>query len=235
MKKLIILIALLIATPAHAIMFISGTSDAGAAPTYIARERFEGGSSTGGGDSDNEMAWTTNAGTSEDWNYTGTILEGSESGFMGTGDTTTIYTADFTAQSAKTFFTFMFRTTSTWSASRNIAIIADNVGNILCNIQQNTDDTVRLYNTGGSNAGTAGTFAADTTYYFKMTATPGSGANADCEFWSSTNGSSWINTVQISDGTWTADIAMLAYQTTVSSSSEYIIDDLRLDDVDINY
>jgi len=58
---------------------------------------------------------------------------------------------------------------------------------------------------GGTAATGSADYAINTQYYVKIKATTGGGADAICEGWISTNGTTWSDHVSSSDGTWTAE------------------------------
>jgi len=91
---------------------------------------------------------------------------------------------------------------------------------------ENTEDYVELYNNaillatlmydsgndwkveaeGGSTSGTATVTVAANTKYIKLRFKEGTGANAEIEFWASSNGTSWGDNLSVSDGTSEAQV-----------------------------
>jgi len=69
--------------------------------------------------------------------------------------------------------------------------------------------------------------------YIKVRYKPGTGANAEFELWTSTDGSTWNAHGSVSNQNETADINKIAME---SDSSDYFyIDDIRIDNENINY
>jgi len=93
--------------------------------------------------------------------------------------------------------------------------------------------TLRLfYNAGGANTGGSTTFTAGQTRYVKVFYQAGSGADGVWTVWLSSDGASWNQEISVTDATDTVAVTETALR---AQTSTILFDDIRIDDVDINY
>jgi hypothetical protein len=112
--------------------------------------------------------------------------------------------------------------------------LKDNSGNNLCYLYFAATGKLSLANTGGTAATGSATYSNGTSYYVKLRAKKGTGANAECQFWTSTNGTAWTtDTASSTNGTWTADVARVYMQAAAAQTVTY--DDIRVYTGDISY
>jgi hypothetical protein len=94
----------------------------------------------------------------------------------------------------------------------------------------------QVSNTGGTTQTTTVSLSTGTTYYMKVRAVPGSGSNARCDAWLSTNGTSWGYSVSSTNGTWTANTGYFHMEnTTGTTSAHFTMDDFRIASTSFNY
>lgn len=85
---------------------------------------------------------------------------------------------------------------------------------------------------GGEDNSAAISLSANTTYYLKVRYVPGTGANATCTAYLSTNGTSWGYSANAANGSVTADAGRIV---PVGGPTNLKYDDLRVSATDINY
>jgi len=94
-----------------------------------------------------------------------------------------------------------------------------------------------ISNSGGTTRAGTYTLVNNTKYYLKIRAKKGSGSNAECEFWLSSDGTNWTldhNATPSNNGTWTSQIDRAAtYGSSATHTTHF--DDLRIFTGDINY
>lgn len=118
----------------------------------------------------------------------------------------------------------------------NFLQIRDASDNILCNIWTYGygADSFVVSNTGGTDRSSADhAFAVNTKYYLKIKAVKGTGANAQCQGYYSTNGSTWTTITNSTNGTWTNQPAKVYLKGQDSSTN--LRGRVRVSTNDINY
>jgi hypothetical protein len=117
-------------------------------------------------------------------------------------------------------------------------IAAEGIGIVVRDASHNALCVLELYNSytcfnaGGTNCTNSGTLSSNTTYYLKGRAKKGTGTNAECEVWISTDGTTWGSSRTSTDGTWTAQIAEILFNGEGAAS---VMDDIRVFTGDISY
>lgn len=193
------------------------------------QERFECGANTSGGDADQEQVWTA-GGTPSFTDTTAPVLQGTEGALF--GNTNNAYHA---VDNPDIYVAFKMNYASLGGSTTLIALTngANNRGSITWNP---VNGKMACVNSGGTTNTTAGAvFATSTTYYVKIRATTGTGADAVVTGWTSSDGASWTQQCQSTNGTWTDNVTRIylpnvGYQTL---SGRY--DDVRGSTSDINY
>ena len=118
----------------------------------------------------------------------------------------------------------MFRTSGT---NTNYVIqLRDTSSNDLCRAENGGGSFLKANNTGGSTGGDGLTLNVDTDYYVRVRAKKGTGANAQCEVWVSTDGTNWGTSSSSTNGTWTAQVEKIGLSPG-NNNAENIMDDIR--------
>jgi len=193
------------------------------------RETFNGSTACGDGShSTCDNTWVSIV----SWcDFNGGTLDGSTAMTCG-GATNIVRLPAFTA--AGTYYAAV-----KFSASARVSTIiafTDSSDNDLCMATWGGGDTGKIgaKQAGGTTAYSTGTYSSSTLYYIKIkgvkVATSG---DAKCTVWISTNGTSWTQIAESTDGTWTADISRLYLLglTTVTNT----FDDVRVYTGDISW
>lgn len=204
----------------------------GASPSACTlRETFDGATACGDGSHSNcDNTWSYwNAWP--DFNYATTPLQGTYSAMTNTSGSE-IYVA-FT--SADTIYAAIIISDSALSHNHWFSV-RDASDNILCKMWTYGygADSIVVTNTGGTDrASDDHAFAVNTKYYMKVKAVKGTGSNARCEGFYSTDGTSWTSITASTDGTWTAQPAKIYIVGNDSITGKR--DDVRIYTSDINY
>lgn len=216
------------------------------APSYLYRERAEGGSQTWGGDSDNEILMSVTKG-SADANEQGTVLEGSESIELIDGGATEcrFQTPVLTTGDGDIYFAYIVVTPEgegeDWYPNSILTAGGDCIASwyLAWNGGQ-SKWTVRVYwdddDDGTCNAVTAASgvlFTASTTYYFRLMVNNGSKIGFA---YSASPFSSWTDVAN--GGVISGDVEdsqpQIIRWSNVDDSPTFV-DDIRIDDADITY
>lgn len=193
------------------------------------REVFDGSSYCYGSSGDQNCSFTwTNYDTAPDWNYSAAPLQGTYSAEM--GGASVAFWKDVTGAS-EYYVAFMFNIHNVTDDTSPVQF-RDSGGNILCQTYIGSG-AIGARQAGGTNSTTIA-ISLDTTYYVKLRGKAGSGANAECQIYLSTNGTTWTSTQTSTDGTWTANIEKLVFQGRASVTPE-VVDDIRLYTGDISW
>jgi len=189
--------------------------------TYLLDEQFEGAGS--------EETWTYTTSVA-DYDYTTSPapLQGDQSCQIDVGGNEDAIGA-FTP-SSEIWVTFIWHHNAV-AANSTVITIRDTDDNTLVFLQVRIDNTVRLYITGGTTDSGVTPLVDATTYWFKVRAKAGTGANAEAEVWISTNGTWGESDGSTTDGTWTADCENIRLYGKIDTDN--IFDDIRVDDENI--
>lgn len=121
------------------------------------------------------------------------------------------------------------------TASTDRLMVQDASGNDLCKFTM-VSSSMAIYNTGGTAKGDTEDFENSKKYYIKIRAKKGTGTNAECQGWASTDGTNWTFTTPdaSTNGTWTAQPAkFIGYGSSATLTTRF--DDMRVSTSDINY
>ena len=208
----------------------------------VARETFEGSTLCYSGFSSNcNYAWTSASGTTV-FNYTtapaplqGTYsLRVPDASGIDANKTFFGYTASATAYAGMAVNLSAYP-----SANISIFNMEASVDSPLCGIVLYGNSLLQVTNSGGTTQSVAiSGLTAGNTYYYRMEAIAGTGTNATCTAWLSTNGTSWNYTISSTNGTWTASTQYLHFLAPTGSGlnvSNLIADDLRVAMSPFNY
>jgi len=91
-----------------------------------------------------------------------------------------------------------------------------------------------MLNAGGTTQATTLSLSDSTTFYIKVKAVKGTGADASCTPYYSSNGTSWTEGTASTNGTWTANPAWF-FPNGTNSGPNIVMDDVRLSTSDFNY
>lgn len=203
-----------------------------ASPSYLLQERFEGATLCYSGHASTcEQGWTYMQTATADYATSPAPLQGSYSLLLNDSSDQAIVT--FTGQ-AEVYGASIVRLSAFNATDTYILVLRDSSNNDLCTVRTYSTDTVLIRSTGGTQQSTTGlSFNSSTTYYFKIYAKAGSGSNAECRGWWSTDGTSWTAGTASTNGTWTANIARIVPQSTGTVLKIY--DDIRVSTSDISW
>ena len=212
MKKLIVLF-LLFCSVVHA-QFVGssmgGGNDAtpGGSCSYVHCNGFEAQA-----DDDD---WTTVAG-SPDFDDTTFHPEGSEDlKLVATASVSIAVTAR-----AETWISFYIHTNDNNESTENL-ILFYNDSTLLATVLYENDNNWKITAEGGSTSAGETVNINSGTDYIKLRFKQGTGANAEIEFWSSTDGTSWEHNQSVTDGTSTAQVNKIVIQNTHDNEIMFI-------------
>jgi len=233
MKTLALLFALLIplacGPETQASYFFAKASVGGA--TYLINQNFEGAGY------DNGETWTeTGTGTlDEDYATAPAPLVGSQSFRIAkTGQTGRVVSVLPSDQSTCWGY-FQINFTSSPANGTIWFSVLDVSATIVLSIEINTGSIIRV-RSGSANASTVSTVTTATTYHFWWKYVKGTGANAVAQVAFQTSGTeplSGNNFAQVTTGTATTDANNIRIGNTGSSTYEFIVDRVLVDDADI--
>lgn len=106
---------------------------------------------------------------------------------------------------AETWITFMTRTNDNNENTEDYVELYNNAI-LLATLMYDSGNDWKVEAEGGSTSGTATVTVAANTKYIKLRFKEGTGANAEIEFWASSNGTSWGDNLSVSDGTSEAQV-----------------------------
>lgn len=203
-------------------------------PSYLLSENFTTGSAPSG--------WTTATGLV--YNYTAgdaAPMEGDYSFAVDgslSGSSITGYSATFTA-SGDVYAACRYYY-STESAGDNIITFgfADAASNSLAYFQQDVANNLDGVSTGGTSVSNFYALTIDTPIYIKIRYQKGTtepATSAIITFWTSSDGSTWTQEGQITNGTNTADAVKLVFRASSSCDGQRVYDRVRVSTNDINY
>jgi len=151
--------------------------------------------------------WTTEGGTPDYDNAY--VLEGSECMELGAGDSVSIVVS----VRAETWITFMLRTNDNNESTEILAEFYNNT-TLLGKLSYDNDNKMFVTAEGGTPTATETVGISTGIKYIKLRFKQGTGANAELEFWASSDGTSWGNNLSSTDGTTTAQVNKILIQNT---------------------
>lgn len=195
--------------------------------TYLLQENFEG---TG-----YENSWTEAGTGTIDKDYTGTVLEGSQSLRINLSSQSGRTTNTLSVDQAIIEAYFLFRPVAIPSGQRQIWASKDSGGNYMGELQINASGALIAQAGGGSTATTTGTLSAGTTYHVWVRVATGTGANGVCSVGFSTDGTrptSGNNYKSSSNGTRTTSnhFTIFGSYAAATTTFEWIFDKYRITD-----
>ena len=114
---------------------------------------------------------------------------------------------------AETWITFMIRANDNNESQENVILFYNDavlLGILICD----HDNLWKIEAEGGTTSGTETVTIYSSTKYIKLRFKQGTGANAEFEFWASTDGTNWGNNLSSTDGTSTAQVNKVIFQNT---------------------
>ena len=212
----------------------SGLPTATGSSGCLARETFDGATSCYSGFTSNcDQTWSYATGDLV-FNYTTAPapLQGTNSLYIPAGFGSKGY---FSVTTSGTMYAgAMVRVSSLPVQSNNIFVIESTADTPLCTIQFYGTDTINMLNAGGTTQATTLSLSDSTTFYIKVKAVKGTGADASCTPYYSSNGTSWTEGTASTNGTWTANPAWF-FPNGTNSGPNIVMDDVRLSTSDFNY
>jgi len=152
--------------------------------------------------------WTDVAGT-PDYDDGGFSIEGVENMELVAGEGASIAV---TAR-AETWITFYIHINDNNEGTENVVELYNNA-TLLATLLAEHDQNWKITADGGSTSAGETVDTNTGTDYFKLRFKQGTGANAEIEFWSSTDGTSWAKNQSVTDGTSTAQVNKVLIQNT---------------------
>ena len=200
------------------------------------RETFEGTTDCYGGfdphNCDNAWYYAANA---VDFSSTAAPIYGTNSMLVTGGASNNKAILDFTA--AGTIYVGMaFQLGDLPNKDHDVVTIMNSSEVAKCIGYINFNNKVGAWNAGGSNNTTeTATLSADTTYYMLVRATKGTGADAICTTYLSTDGTTWGYSATSTNGTWTDDVSWVYYNGGGDVGEDRLIDDIRISTSTLNF
>lgn len=192
-------------------------SSGAAPPSYLVEENCEG---TG-----TPADWTDIVG-SPDWDYTTTVLEGSESLHIVGSQLTEI---DFTAQSDVWVY-FKFRAISSITDNPYVFNLQDSSNVNVARIRLITPTSIRAYNGTANTTSASSTIAVDTAYHVWLHYVKGSGSDGETTIYTSTSGTKGSAVASVTTGTATTDAVTFQFN---SNTNGVIFDRILVLDSEI--
>ena len=213
---------------ARAVIFINSVVSGGS--SYVMQETFEGSTLCfTGGTSNCDLTWEYNASPEADYAGTNAPLEGSYSLMFNSASD--VLARDFDNSATEVYASVMVNTADVINDGQIVAILGS--GESACKAGWYGAGYICFYNEGGSTDCTAGTLSSNTTYYVKVRAKVGIGSDAECQGYTSTDGTSWTAETATTDGTWTTNPKRIDLRGVTTALK--VLDDVRVSTSDINY
>ena len=159
----------------------------------------------------------SNIGGSPDYDNTTFANEGSECMQLTSAEGATIAV---TAR-AETWISFYIHTNDNNENTESV-ITLYNDSTKLATVFYEVDNKWKVQAEGGSTSATETVNVNTGTDYMKLRFKQGTGANAEIEFWMSTDGTNWANNLSITDGNTTAQVNKIAFMNTHDTEIIYI-------------
>jgi len=160
--------------------------------------------------------WTT-VGGSPDYDNTSFAVEGSESMQLTAGESASIAVS----ARAETWITFYIHTNDNNEATENLVLLY-NDSTLLGTVLYDNDNNWKIEAEGGSTSAGETVNVNSGTDYIKVRFKQGTGANAEIEFWASSDGTNWGSNQSVTDGTSTAQVNKILFQNTHDNEIMYI-------------
>lgn len=198
--------------------------------TYLINEDFEGTGTPSG--------WTMEGGTIVNYDYTSTVLAGSQSFFLdyATGGDLSAITPSFTG-AGDIYIGFMLRASAMPSAADAEFIYIRNAADAnqgFFKVGSDGHITVSLPGVGGESSG-AGIVSTSGTTYIKIRYQKGTGSNGIITGYTSSNGTSWTQSAQLTGGTGTTNITYIRLIVPFGDPQAWIIDNFKVATSDFNF
>lgn len=162
-----------------------------------------------------------------DYDFGGFAFEGSECMRMTAGAGASIVVTE----RAETWITVMFRTNDNNEGTENL-IQLYNDSTLLGTLYYDVDTNMKILPSGGSSSSGETVHIDDGVEYIKLRFKQGTGANAELEFWASSNGTNWSQNQEETDGDTTLQLNKVVFSN--SHDTELVmIDNFMENSVDI--
>jgi hypothetical protein len=197
---------------------------AGGGATYLVDQDFEGAGY------DNGETWTEAGSGTKDEDYTGTVLDGSQSLRIAQSSQNATTQTTFTANDEVWVYA-LFRPVSIPASTQTILEVKNNTTSLV-QLRHPGDGHLRVQ--GSTTATTVGLVSAGTTYHIWLRYVKGTGANAIASIGFSTDGTrptSGNNFAQFTTGDATLQADVLVIGGPGITTQEHIWDKVRVDDV----
>jgi len=132
---------------------------------------------------------------------------------------------------AETWVTFMMRTNDNNESTENFFLLYNNA-TLLATLLYEHDNNMKVQASGGTLSGGETVGVSSAIQYIKIRYKQGTGANAEVEFWASTDGTNWAKNLSSTDGTETLQLNRIVIQNT-HDSEIMRIDNFIENDADI--
>lgn len=191
-----------------------------AGPTWIINEDAEGTGTPSG--------WTD--GNTPDWDYTTTVLAGSQSLFLSSGGTSNSYYTIVDADTRYVVIKFQIAD-ATPTSVKTICAFRTSANGAVCMARLNTAGTIGIYTNGADGTATTDALSNATPYYIKLVWVDS--GTCTLEFNTSLSFSGTGTKYTTATGGTTTDCTRFVVGASTSGVQSAIIDTIRLDDVDI--
>ena len=206
---------------------LSGTGSDGC----LFRETFEGSNDCGswGTYETCDNAWTYGAGLEPD--YTTSAISGSRSLF---GDNVSENAFTEITDSDEVYVATAIKWSALPSSDNTVLkLTTANGATSYCHLRIYSTNQMLVQNDGGTQQQDSVALSVATVYYFMLRGKIGTGANAECQGYISTNGSSWTDGTLSNDGTWQVQLPAIKVEGT--TNTDKVLDDIRVSTTSINY
>jgi len=193
------------------------------------RETFDGTTSCYSGDTGNNCDNTWTVSGSSDLAHTSHPIQATRDVSL-TGGSESIRLS-FTAADVAYAAAYVYITTH--GAAANMFFMANSAAGGLCSLSQAASGAITVIAVGGSASSTIATVSDGTGYYFKTKYTKGTGADAICEGWVSSDGKNWGTSQTSTNGTATTQVSRLYLYGVTTPSHQ--MDDIRVFTGDISW
>jgi len=158
-----------------------------------------------------DASWATVSGT-PDYDNTDFSPEGLESmKLVGTNPGPAASASITIAERAETWISFQIRANDNNEGDEDVVLLYNDstlLGTLTCNSETDWSVTAE----GGTESGEDDVNINTATWYMKLRFKQGTGANAELEFWASSDGTNWAHNLSSTDGTSTAQVNKVVFQ-----------------------
>jgi len=228
---LLIILTILLHLPrlACAITIVVGQPAAVAGPSYLLTENFEG--------SEYDNSWTEAGTGTIDGDYTGTVLQGSQSLRIAASAQSAYLTHTLGASHDIVEVYFLYRPTTLPGSTRTVITLQTSADvTVLQAMQRSTGSWTVRPTSGASGANSVTAMSTGTTYHVWCRYEKGTGANAVGTVGYSTDGTrptSGNSFVSVTTGDATGQVNKIRIATSSSETWEFVLDRLLMDDATI--